>query len=180
MCPAKYFFASLLVIFPCFILCFNVVTFFFSFILPLSLIFSLYSFILYPQKLTPCLLLKICVFLFSSSFKFSLKNFCISCNACFASCFVFTITMLSSRDIDSSILFLVCVLYIYQHYLNTRWRTFVTCSSRISRPLGRGWAYSISSISHSNCGSCIFLFIIFSKISLSMLSKYFAISIFSM
>ena len=119
ICPAKYFFASLLVISPCFILCFNVITFFFSFLLPLSLIFSLYSFILYPQKFTPCLLLKICVFLFSSSFRFSFKNFCILYNACFASCFVFTITMLSSRDIGSSILFLVCVLCIYQAGLNT-------------------------------------------------------------
>ena len=73
MCPAKYLLASLLVIFPCFIFSFNTLIFFFSFLFPLSRIFSLYSFILYPQKFTPCLFLNICVFLFSSNCKFSFK-----------------------------------------------------------------------------------------------------------
>ena len=71
--------------------------FFFSFLLPLSRIFSLYSFILYPQKLTPCLLLNICVFLFNSNSRFLFKQLFIFSNAYFASSFVFTIIMLSSK-----------------------------------------------------------------------------------
>ena len=89
-CPAIYSFASLLVISPLFTFSFRCFTFFFSFCFPLSLIFSLYSFILYPQKFTPCLFLNICVFWFSSNSKFSLRNSFTFSSTSFASSFVCT------------------------------------------------------------------------------------------
>lgn len=83
--PAKYLCASEFVIFPCLTNSCNFFTFFFNFLFPLSLIFSLYSFILYPKKFTPCLLLNICVFLFNSKFSLSFRNFLISFKASIAS-----------------------------------------------------------------------------------------------
>ena len=97
MCPVKYLCASCVVIFPNFICSCSFFTFFFNFLFPLSLIFNLYSFILYPQKLTPCLFLNICVFLFNFNFKLFSKNFSISVKAFLASFLVFTITKLSSK-----------------------------------------------------------------------------------